>query len=224
MEFLISPYLNGLHIYVERKVEVALLGNVNQSLLKHLDNSKSKKFHQYYFKTLANREYFITEKAFFKEFRPKYSLQGIDNDFLDSIEGRKGEILEYLDKGEIARLYFEIFYKARIKSGDKVKEKDLASFFTKLVHTLKPHEYCALDNPIRKYFDLKKESFFVGFILISSAYKKWAAKHAQRINTIRQEFMNNDLESFFDHSRITDMKLMDLIFWAKANKPNSDIP
>lgn len=219
MELLVSPYLIRLQSTIESKINEALSGDINSELGKHLNNSKSREFHEYYFKTLSNSEYFLEKASFFKEFRTRYSLQGIDNDFMDIIEGRKKEILKSIEAGEITKLYFDIFFKARIKSKDQIVEKDLSSFFTKLIHTFRPNEYCALDNPIRHFLGIRKESFFIGFVLISSAYKKWAFENQDKIKGIKRDFSKIDSKSIFDHSRVTDMKLIDLVMWAKANTP-----
>ena len=113
-------------------------------------------------------------------------------------------------------LYFDIFYKAIIKHGDDLVEKDLGPFFAKLVHTFRPHEYCALDNPIKNYFGLKKESFFISFFIISSEYKHWATNNRMLMQTIKDKFIKADSNQIIKHDQLTDMKLLDLIFWSKA--------
>ncbi len=147
-----------------------------------------------------------------------YSLQGIDNNFLDKLEILKKEILNNICNDNLAQLYFDTFNKAEIKHGVGIIEKDLGSFFAKLVHTFRPEEYCALDNPIKNFFGLKKESFFISFFIISSEYKHWATDNNQIIKTLKVEFKKADKIGVLKHDKLTDMKLLDLIFWSKANR------
>ena len=115
-------------------------------------------------------------------------------------------------------MYFDTFNKAEIKHGDGIKEKDLGSFFAKLVHTFRPSDYCALDNPIKNYFGLKKESFFIALFIISNVYKKWATDNKQLLNNLKDIFKNADKKAVLKHDQLTDLKLLDLIFWSKANR------
>lgn len=55
--------------------------------------------------------------------------------------------------------------KVEIQQKNGIVKKRLGSFFVKSVHTFQPNKYCALDNPIKKYFGLENESFFVAFII-----------------------------------------------------------
>lgn len=191
---------------------------VVQSYLKpHLNKAGPGSFQEYYFFTLRNEQDFLESKAFFRKFKSQYSLQGIDNDFLDKLESKKTAILADLHKNKLADLYFNNFANAEIKHGENKIVKDLGSFFAKLVHTFKPNDYCALDNPIKNYFGLKKESFFVSFILISSAYKLWAASNDIILYEIRQGFKKIDASHVVPHDKITDLKLLDLIYWSIAN-------
>ena len=183
----------------------------------HIKNKISSRFQQYYFETLNNETNFLSSENFFKKFKSRYSLQGIDNEYLDRLESRKLEILELIHKNSLSELYFEHFNRAVIKHGDSKKEKDLGSFFAKLVHHFSPHEYCALDNPIKDYFGLSKESFFIAFLIISAEYKKWAKENQQLLNTIRENFKQLDEDKILNYDLLTDHKLLDLIFWSKAN-------
>lgn len=87
----------------------------------------------------------------------------------------------------------------------------------KLVHTFRPKEFCALDNPIKIFFGLNRESFLIAFFIISEAYKNWATENIQTLDTIRCNCKEADKEQLFNHKMITDMKLLDLIFWSQAN-------
>jgi len=185
----------------------------------HLDNKISSSFQDYYFSTLDNENFYLNSTDFYRQFKKRYSLQGIDNNFLDRLETQKKEILKSIRADKLAQLYFDTFNKAEIKHGDGIKEKDLGSFFAKLVHTFRPAEYCALDNPIKNYFGLKKESFFISLFIISSVYQKWATDNHEILNKLKEIFKTADKKGVLKHDLLTDLKLLDLIFWSKANRP-----
>ncbi|MDD4374851.1 MAG: hypothetical protein PHG67_13120 [Bacteroidales bacterium] len=184
----------------------------------HLADKVSAGFQDYYFLTLDNEKLYYSSNDFFRQFKKRYSLQGIDNNYLDKLEGIKKEILKNIRSDELAQLYFDTFNKAIIKHGKGFKVKDLGSFFAKLVHTFRPDEYCALDNPIKNYFGLKKESFFISFFIISVEYKHWATDNKNLLKIIRQKFKQADKKGILQHDKLTDLKLLDLIFWSKANR------
>ncbi|MBV6462569.1 MAG: hypothetical protein HJHJAOHD_02745 [Flavobacteriales bacterium] len=184
----------------------------------HLDDKVSAGFQDYYFLTLDNEKLYNSSTDFFRQFKKRYSLQGIDNNYLDKLEGLKKEILKNIRADKLAQLYFNTFNKAVIKHGKDFIEKDLGSFFAKLVHTFRPDEYCALDNPIKNYFGLKKESFFISFFIISVEYKHWATDNKKLLKIIREKFKQADKKGILQHDKLTDLKLLDLIFWSKANR------
>jgi len=184
----------------------------------HLDDKGSASFQDYYFSTLDNEQLYYQQTDFFRKFKKQYSLQGIDNNFLDKLEGLKKEILKNIRADKLAQLYFETFNKAEIKHGNGIKEKDLGSFFAKLVHTFRPDDYCALDNPIKNYFGLKKESFFISFFIISVEYRHWATDNKKLINTIKEKFKQEDKKEVLKHEQFTDLKLLDLIFLSKSKQ------
>jgi len=183
----------------------------------HVTDKKSAKFQEYYFKTLNNEREFCESSNFFQQFKKQYSLQGIDNKYLGRLEARKPEILKYIREEKLAELYFDFFKRSEIKHGDHFIEKDLGSFFAKLVHTFRPNDYCALDNPIKNYLGLSRESFFLAFSVISNEYKQWSTDNKELLLTIRNQFKLLDTNCQIKHDQITDMKLLDLIFWSKAN-------
>jgi hypothetical protein len=184
----------------------------------HIDDADSANFQNYYFLILDNEKLYNSSPDFFRQFKKMYSLQGVDNNYLDNLERHKKEILENIRSEKLAHLYFDTFNKVVIKHGKGFKEKDLGSFFAKLVHTFRPEEYCALDNPIKNYFGLKKESFFISFFIISVVYKHWATDNNKLLKTIRKELQLADKKNILQHDKLTDMKLLDLIFWSKANR------
>lgn len=176
-----------------------------------------KPFQQYYIQTIANRDNYLSSTDFFRVFKQKYSLQGIDNNFLDMLEKEKEIILKHIDNSDIPTLYFGFFASAPIQHGSKTVNKDLGSFFAKLVHTFCPDKYCALDNPIKNYFGLNKESFYVAFIIVSQAYEEWARENPILMQKIRNEFEKNSVAKTYS-AKMTNLKLLDMIFWYQANK------
>jgi hypothetical protein len=219
-----QKYISTLKHTVYDRISANINENTIDEIVKtdlvksHLDDKVSADFQDYYFLTLDNEKIYNSSTDFFRQFKKRYSLQGIDNNYLDKLEGLKKEILKNIRADKLAQLYFDTFNKAVIKHGKDFKEKDLGSFFAKLVHTFRPDEYCALDNPIKNYFGLKKESFFISFFIISFEYKHWATDNKKLIKIIRVKFKQADKKGILQHDKLTDLKLLDLIFWSKANR------
>lgn len=184
----------------------------------HISDTKSANFQRYYFQTINNDGLFLSSADFFRQFKTQYSLQGIDNGFLDKLEKDKPEILRLIRGNNLSQLYFDFFYKAKLKHGDGFVEKDLGSFFAKLVHTFNPENYSALDNPIKDYFGLSKESFFISFQVISKSYADWGNQHQSIVNELKQRLKKIDRQNIIHQEKLTNLKLLDLIFWSKANK------
>ena len=174
-------------------------------------------FQQYYVQSIANRDNYLSSENFFRVFKQKYALQGIDNGFLGMLEKEKKVILQYIDNDDISTLYFDFFASAQIRHGDGIVSKNLGSFFAKLVHTFCPDKFCALDNPIKNYFGLGKESFFMAFIIVSQAYQEWAKENPVIMRKIRNEFENNSTAKPYS-TKMTNLKLLDLIFWDHTNR------
>ena len=216
-------YINKLKDNVYKTISVDINENTIDQIVKedlsfHLTDKKSVSFQDFYFQTLSNENLFFNTTDFFRQFKKQYSLQGIDNGFLDELESRKREIINIIRADKLTQLYFDTFKKAKVKYNGTTKEKELGSFFAKLVHTFRPEECCALDNPIKNYFGLGKESFFISFFIISVVYKNWATDNKKIIDRIRTDFQEIDKNNKIQHSNITDFKLLDLIFWTKADR------
>jgi hypothetical protein len=172
----LNSYIDGHITKVRRQISTEIndktVDNILQAFLAfHLTDKNSSSFQDYYFLTLTNENYFLTSPTFFRHFKQRYSLQGIDNGYPDRLESDKQNILSLLQADKLADLYFDYFAKANIKRGATRVDKDLGSFFAKFVHTFKPADNWVLDNPIKNFFGLQRESFFISFSVISSAYK-----------------------------------------------------
>lgn len=187
MESIEKKYINYLESIAfefisNRILETKIHEIVKKNLIdSHVLNVKSLEFQMYYFECLNNQKLYFNTLNYFRVFKKKYSLQGIDNDFLDGLEKQKSEILSKIKSNQICELYLNTFKRAKIKRKEMHTEKDLGSFFSKLVHTFNPSDYCALDNPIKELFGLKKEGFFIAFIIISNTYKKWSKENPNLI-------------------------------------------
>ena len=209
------------------KQEISLLLNRDNTVLAAQKaflfyfGENPKPFQQYYIQTIANRDNYLSSADFFRVFKQKYSLQGIDNNFLDMLEKEKEVILKYIDNSDLPTLYFGFFASAPIQHGSKTVNKDLGSFFAKLVHTFCPDKYCALDNPIKNYFGLNKESFYVAFIIVSQAYEEWARENPILMQQIRTELEKNSVAKTYS-AKMTNLKLLDMIFWCQANKASEN--
>jgi len=222
MKTIEQNYIETLKLAIFNKISSEINEKSIDQILKidlyksHISNKNLGAFLLYYFKTLQNEELFL-KTAFFQHFRNKYKLRA-DNEYLDRLESHKIDILKMLQNDNITELYFKEFDKTKSKFRDKFIEKDQGSFFAKLVHTFRPDEYCALDNPIKNYFGLKNESFFIAFSIISYEYKHWAKDNKELVKTIRDKFKLIDKDQIVNHKLLTDIKLLDLIFWSKAKK------
>lgn len=218
----INPYISRLekNVYdkISDEINVSSIDRiVNENLQFHLSNIRSSSFQKYYFQTINNEMLFLNNSHFFQTFKYQYALQGIDNVFLAKLEENKSEILALIREDNLATLFFKYFHRVKLKHGKRFIEKDLGSFFAKLVHTFKPDRYCALDNPIKVYFGLLKESFFISFQIISKEYVDWAENNFEILEKIRMKLYQIDKYSLIDPEKLTDLKLLDLIFWSNAN-------
>lgn len=222
MENEIQPYVEFCKEEVKKKISVLLTTTSTKQIAASAfsfhfsQNQSSSDFQEYYYSMVANRKEFLSSKDFFRSFKQKYSLQGIDTIYLDRLEDEKKHILQLIDSSELAILYFRYFAKAQIQHGQKTITKCLGSFFAKLVHSFRPEEYCALDNPIKRHFGLDGESFYIAFTIVSSAYTEWASENPHLIRQIRNELELTPSGKSYGN-KTTNLKLLDLIFWKQAN-------
>jgi hypothetical protein len=182
----------------------------------HATSRRSLRFQRYYIETVANTQAFLQSPGFFATFSARYGLRGIDSAYLDGLEQAKPTILRRIEDGDLVGVYLEFFATAGVRRSRQTVEKNLGSFFTKLVHTLRPTEYCALDNPVKEYLGLRHEGFFVAFVVLSAAYREWARQRALLMTEVRKACAST--ETLGDLSReMTDLKLLDLVFWQLAD-------
>ncbi|HOP48940.1 MAG TPA: hypothetical protein PK874_14905 [Desulfobacteraceae bacterium] len=221
MQIHISPYTEKSKGSVKQSISKLLDSHntereARDAFSYHFQDARSFAFQRYYNETVANREGFLSTPDFFRRFKQQYALQGIDGSYLDRLESEKETILHLIDNDELADIYFRYFAEAPLQHGDKIVRKNLGSFFSKLIHTFVPNKYCALDNPIKKYFGLGSESFFIAFIILSKSYSEWASDNLSLMQKIRKEINCNNTGKQYS-AKMTDLKLLDLIFWYQAN-------
>lgn len=222
MKSSVLPYLEISKQNVKRKISEILTDQkveeiANAAFDFHFKDRNSRVFQAYYCEIVSNREAFLSDPKFFHKFKQKYSLQGIDSKHLARLEQEKKKILQLIDDDNLPKLYYEFFADVYLQHAENVVRRTLASFFAKFTHTFSPDKYCALDNPIKDYLGLRREGFYIAFVVISQAYKEWASENPRLMKQIRMELENNKIgKSFSD--KMTDLKLLDLIFWYQANK------
>jgi hypothetical protein len=183
----------------------------------HFSDKDSLKFQNYYVETVQDRNAYLSSNGFFLRFKKMYALQGIDKEYLNNLESEKESILDALEADELTALYLKYFAQASIRHGTTQRMKNLGSFFAKLTHTFRPSDYCALDNPIKRHFGLGNEGFYLSFIAISNAYKLWLQHNVKATADIRQQLQVHPVGQTYS-TKMTDLKLLDLIFWLRANK------
>lgn len=207
---------------VERKIENYFSNNGPEHTLNmlkrvYLTKGTVYNFQQYYFGVINERKHFLSATNFFRTFKSKYSLQGVDTTYLDRLEQEKNRILKLIDEDNITELYRQFFNQATIRHGSGYRKKDLGSFCAKLIHTFSPNRYPPLDKPIVVYFSLAKESFFFAFLVIAKAYSNWLALNSDVVHQLPKQLHAADIQGHFNYQNISGMKLLDMIFWAEAN-------
>lgn len=212
-----DTYLNYLAGLIYNNIEKYFSSNENdvelirEHFFRRLDDKHFREFQQFYFRTINNKEFYLGNN-FFKEFRQRYSILGVDMEFIEELESNKNQLLSLIEKKNFVDLY-ERFN----------EKKQFGSFFTKFVHTFYPEEYCPIDIPMRQYFGLTNESYFIAFIVLSRAFKNWTEKNKSRINNLKDIlFSDNECEKIIIYkNKITDLKMLNIIFWSVSNPPKN---
>jgi hypothetical protein len=215
----------NLELYKEFKIQRGLeileknivISEIKSAAKFHLENSLSTKFQDYYREILKNEKLLLNSEKYFSIFKSRYSLQGIDSAYLNYLEKSKSNILKLIKDEEFISLYETYFFQQKIRRKDKFVKKDLNSFFTKFLHTFYPDVFPALDNPIRNLLDFDKESFIFSFFCISEIYNRFIFQNPEITQNIRAIFKNENAKLKQEAHSYSDIKLLDLILWKKAN-------
>jgi hypothetical protein len=122
-------YLNKIKENIVKKISDDINeGSIDKIIEKILkiceDEKKFINFQEYYFTILENKKYLLKEPNFFREFKVKYSIQVIDKEYLDGLEKHKSEIYSLIINNKLSELYFDNFYKAKIKTNNNEPNDD----------------------------------------------------------------------------------------------------
>jgi hypothetical protein len=184
--------------------------------------TKFKAFHKYYFEIGTKPE----AEKFFNTFKGQYSLQGVSEEYMLRLNKALPEIKRLIANDDLVTLYFTYFFQVSSKVKNNADgAKTHGSFFTKLVHTFNREGYTPLDNPMRDHFKLQNESFFIAMLIVSKAFKLWCDSYRTQADELKKELalaMTKGEIGPISASDITDMKLMDTIYWAIANGMSTD--
>jgi len=95
----ISSYLDNLTQQVKDKIsnyitDKAIDNTISNALKSHLEAKTN--YLDYYLQTVSNTQHFLAESNFFRVFKKQYSLQAIDNSFLDWLEKQKPAIIQLI--------------------------------------------------------------------------------------------------------------------------------
>lgn len=199
-------------------------GIVSKTLKEHTDNKRSERFQKYYIDITGSSKFLDTPKAV-GTFKAHYSLSGADEDFFAHLSTNKNVIIKFVDAYEFNALYDQFFHKVEMKNGidkktGKLKrvKKNQGSFFSKLIHTLKPNEYCVVDNYVRQLFKLENESYLLSMLVITEVYKKFSRQNSSVMNELEVVFKGWDV---FEENKLTDLKLLDLVMWSIGETKNN---
>jgi len=190
----------------------------SEKLIQQINLPRNLRFAKYYNSAK------MTDSNFMHTFKSKWSLQGLDTFTEDRFEKAKLTMAEYVKKNNIIQLYFDYFHQVPLVHSGETKKTDLASFWSKFCHVVSPEIYPPLDNPIKDWLGLKKESFTQAFLIIVSAYQGWLdfGGGKQYLSEVRKTIPQYFGEHASLFSERTDMNLLDLILWAEANVPKPE--
>ena len=202
----------------------------NNIMIPHFYDKGMFNYHKYYFNAIWNDAWFSEKENFFREFAQKNKIKGLSNDFFDRLEKNRKEILTDLRNWEDMKVYTRYFC---CLDESQVFQNNCNSLFSKLVHMVWPDYFCMLDNKIKTYFGLENESFNIAFCAISEAYHAWWDNYLENhdiMNTIGRYIIDNvknlpiywswkeDNDNRNKKKRLTEMKILDMIFYAESRK------
>ena len=176
--------------------------------------------HEYYLEVTKQITLIKRQHNFMHTFKRRYGLQYIDRTCLDTLERKKNYIITNIVTNPF-KIYNDFFARACIIENGVEKHKRLTSFFTKLAHTISPSKFSALDNPIRHYFEINNESFIVSYGLLNETYSKWLKTNHNLLLRLRRKISAHDQNNILELDSLENLKLLDMIFWFKANRENN---
>ena len=215
----IASKLQNMGNMLSSKINEHTLNDLCHVNLKfHLTDRGSLKFQLYWQKLVFEHNYYDRKDDFFREFKQMYSLQGIDNDYLDFLEKNKQDIKTFFQNKDYFEIYKKYFSKAQIRRKNNTMGKELGSFYTKLLNSFDPNRFTALDNPIKNYFGFKSEGFFISYCIINEGYQQFIKTNKNLFVSMRNTFLQIDNQDKLKICSVPELKILDLIFWYEANE------
>lgn len=212
--------LNTVERIVKRLEQSLLNGpDLGYILDYFVTDEPSRNFLRYYFRVTGNQDRFLNSPTFFSSFISKYSIQGVTDEYLQFLEQEKSVILDLSNENHIDQI-FEDYFESNANCIIKDVPYTHGVFYTKLIHTLKPEEFCALDSKIAENLKVNTMDWAVGLNDASCAYKLFSERHTEFISKTR-DALKRRIEyhhASFKIDRFTNLKLLDMIMWYKSNK------
>ncbi|MBU0472462.1 MAG: hypothetical protein KKF65_07575 [Nanoarchaeota archaeon] len=203
---------NLVCLIIEKQFKEFDESKLNELFRGYLSDKRSVTFTNYYHETVLDKQ-----KINFGTFSYQWALH------------LRKKHIEYLDEN------YELIRKKILE------EKDIYSFFRqygidqdgrqnksfccKLFHTFLPKEFIPLDNPIMKNFktEIKKKNkitemhFLEWEDVIRHEYIQFSSKNKSKINLIIKLLLKKEF-SFFRVNELSDIRLLDLIYWYNLNR------
>ena len=160
-------------------------------------------FIKYYNRTVLDKE-----PLDFGEFKHLWAIQGMKTEtikyFNDNLDAFKNEITE---ERNIKKFFLNHCCTDRKES----------SFCSKLFHTILPHEFPPLDNPIKKRFKLQNEDFIRSILILKLAYNLFFEENSDKIHRIRR-LLNKLKFAYLRVVELSDIRILDMYYWFKENR------
>ncbi|UZE94286.1 MAG: hypothetical protein IB618_01810 [Candidatus Pacearchaeota archaeon] len=178
----------------------------------YFKDKRSIDFVKYYNKTVLDKE-----KINFGMFSNKWALH-LRKSHIDYLDKN----YKLLKKEILNKKNIYLFYK---KFGIDKSGRRNKSFCCKLFHTFLPNEFIPLDNPIRNHFKLKNfnsDHHLWCEKIIRNGYLIFISKNKEKIKLIKEVLSDKESE-FFRIKELSDIRLMDMIYWFILNRRKEKI-
>jgi hypothetical protein len=203
----------------------------------HLNNLVSVDMHSNFYHKFVDadpetfkKNYFETPD-FFKRFGAVYPAQLTPSDYYANLELHKEHIFNLItaaDTSKFAPEELQELYRCYFaKKPVDLPRRHMNFSYTSLLHVFYPERFTSVNNPVINYFkDITKNNtdinlndfdFICWSRLLSQAYRNWAESNPNIIRRLRALFKENDPDGLIYNDKLTDIKVLDLIFWARTN-------
>lgn len=75
-----------------------------------------------------------------------------------------------------------------------------------------PAEFPPVDNPIRKRFNVQREDFITGVLIIKRGYELYMQEHKEVIDLIRKVLSKSKF-SYLRIDELSDIRILDMYYW-----------